>query len=470
VTPPRDAYAIDLDKLLELLPRYATDGPRYTSYPTAPTWSESYGPDDYRDDLANEEVESSDGLSLYVHVPFCESLCHYCACNKLITKDHSRAPAYLDGIAREVAAVREAVRVPRTATQIHWGGGTPTWLAPGEIGRLFHTLTDAFPARADAEISIEVDPRVTNQAHLEALAECGFQRISMGVQDFDPRVQEAVHRIQTPQQTAELVESARDAGFESVNFDLIYGLPYQTIESFERTLDTVFAIGPDRIALYSYAHVTWLAKQQRGFERKDLPEPATKLAIMVTAIRRFLAQGYLFIGLDHFARPDDELARALSERTLRRNFMGHTTQAGVDLIGFGPSAISELRSSYVQSFRDEPEWQQALAERGLATMRGHRLTREDQERRWIIGRILCHGELRAPEFSEAYGRELSRAYAAELAALEPAERDGLLLRHADGGFTVTPAGRLLVRNLAMVFDAHLAGQRKSGQRMFSQTV
>jgi oxygen-independent coproporphyrinogen-3 oxidase len=465
-----DAFSLDLDALVALLPRYATDGPRYTSYPTAPCWNDAYGPEQYRDDLAHGDAEASDGLSLYVHVPFCESLCHYCACNKLITKDHSRAGVYLDAVEREIGAVREALRVPRTATQVHWGGGTPTWLAPGEIRRLFGALNDAFPVRSGAEISIEVDPRVTDEAHLEALAECGFNRISMGVQDFDPRVQEAVHRIQTPAETGRLVAAARQAGFESVNFDLIYGLPYQNVESFERTLEEVFAIGPDRIALYSYAHVTWLAKQQRGFERKDLPEPAVKLALMATAIRRFLARGYLFIGLDHFARKDDELARALADRTLRRNFMGHTTQAGVDLLGFGPSAISELRASYAQSLRGEPEWREAVAARGLATMRGHRLTRDDLERRWIISRILCHGELRAREFREAFGRDLTSAYAAELASLRPAQDDGLLVLSADGSLRVTPTGRLLVRNLAMAFDAYLDEQRRSGRRMFSRTV
>jgi oxygen-independent coproporphyrinogen-3 oxidase len=465
-----DAFAVDLDALVALLPRYAAEGPRYTSYPTAPTWGESYGPEEFREDLASGDVDASDGLSLYVHVPFCENLCHYCACNKLITKDYGRAAGYLDAIECEIAAVRQALRVPRTATQIHWGGGTPTWLAPDEIRRLFGALVDAFPLRRDAEISIEVDPRVTTHAHLEALAACGFNRISMGVQDFDLRVQEAVHRIQTVEQTAELVVAARDAGFESVNFDLIYGLPYQTAESFARTLDSVFAIGPDRIALYSYAHVTWVAKQQRGFERTDLPDAPTKLSIMLMAIRRFLAAGYLFIGLDHFARPDDELARAYADRTLRRNFMGHTTQAGVDLLGFGPSAISELRASYAQSFREEPQWQQAVNEHGVATMRGYRLSRDDQERRWIIGRILCHGELRAAEFRDAFGREFAQAYAPELASLGEAEADGLLQRQADGSFTVTPAGRLLVRNLAMVFDAHLEGQRRSGRRMFSKTV
>ena len=465
-----DAFALDLDRLLALLPRYATDGPRYTSYPTAPVWSEDYGPDDYRADLADKDAEASDGLSLYVHVPFCESLCHFCACNKLITREHGRAGPYLDAICREIAAVRSALRVPRRATQLHWGGGTPTWLAPAEIRRLHAALVDAFPLTATAEVSIEVDPRVTTREHVETLADCGFRRISLGVQDFEPAVQRAVHRDQPADVTARLVAWSRNAGFDSVNFDLIYGLPYQTVESFSRTLDTLFAMGPDRIALYSYAHVTWLAKQQRGFERKDLPDPATKLAIMLMAIRRFLAEGYRFVGLDHFARPDDELAKALEDRTLRRNFMGHTTQAGVDLLGFGPSAISELRRSYAQNHRELAEWERAVSEDGVATLRGHRLSRDDLERRWVITRILCHGEVRAAEFEEAFGRGFGEAFARELSELAAPAEDGLLAIVADGSLRVTPAGRLLVRNLAMPFDAYLARQRASGERMFSKTV
>jgi oxygen-independent coproporphyrinogen-3 oxidase len=283
---------------------------------------------------------------------------------------------------------------------------------------------------------------VTTDEHIAALRECVFNRISMGVQDFDSKVQESVHRIQPADMTGRLAESARRAGFESVNFDLIYGLPYQTAETFSRTLDTVMELGPDRIALYSYAHVTWVAKQQRGFERKDLPDASTKIAIMLLAIRRFLEAGYLFIGLDHFARPEDELATALRDRTLRRNFMGHTTQAGVDMIGFGPSSISELRGSYAQSQRDLKNWEQAVADRGLATMRGHFLSEDDVERRWVIGRIMCHGEL----------------------------ADHLVTKGADGSLVVTPLGRLLVRNIAMHFDAYLPEQQKSGKPMFSKTV
>ncbi len=463
-------FALDLEHAEAILPRYDRPAPRYTSYPTAPVWKEDYGPDQFVDELGRTDVDPEDGLSIYVHVPFCSSLCHFCACNRFITEDPNIPERYIEGIAREVEAVRDAIRVPRTATQQHWGGGTPTHLSPKQVKRLYRIVTDAFPMRPDAEVSIEVDPRVTTEDHLLALRECGFNRISMGVQDFDPRVQEAVHRIQPMEMTARLVESARRLGFESVNLDLIYGLPYQREATFDSTLDEIFAIGPDRIALYSYAHVTWVAKQQRGFERKDLPDPGTKLRIMLLAIRRFLEAGYLFIGLDHFARPDDELSVALRERTLRRNFMGHTTQAGVDLIGFGASSISELRGSYAQSYREVEAWHRALGERGVATMRGHFLSEEDIERRWIIQRLICLGEVRASDYREAFGGELAERYREELSQLEPAVADGLVIVEGDGSFSVTPLGRLLVRNVAMVFDAYLPEQERSGKRIFSKAV
>jgi oxygen-independent coproporphyrinogen-3 oxidase len=433
-------------------------------------WKEGYGPDDLREELGRRDIAEGDPLSLYVHVPFCRSLCHFCACNKVITRKHEPVVAYLDVIEREIAAVRDAVAVPRKATQVHWGGGTPTHLQPDEIRRLFGALITAFPLAEGAEVSIEVDPRVTTRAHVAALRDCGFNRISMGVQDFDPRVQAAIHRIQPATDTAELVACARESGFDSVNFDLIYGLPYQTEESFARTLETVLEIAPDRLALYSYAHVTWLAKQQRGFERKDLPAAPVKLRIMLAAIRRFLEAGYRFIGLDHFARPEDELSQALEDRTLRRNFMGHTTQAGVDLIGFGPSAISELRHGYAQNQRDLPGWETAVATHGLATLRGHRLSADDIERRWVIGKVMCHGEVRASEFEAEFSRPFAAAFEKELAALDPMVDDGLVTRSGDGTLVITPLGRLLVRNVAMTFDAYLPDQQRLGQRIFSKTV
>jgi oxygen-independent coproporphyrinogen-3 oxidase len=458
-----------------ILSRYAIEGPRYTSYPTAPVWNESFGVEQFKTELAGDGAEgesvaeAGDGLSLYVHVPFCKSLCHFCACNRIITSNAELPLSFLDTIEREVAAVREASG-PRSASQQHWGGGTPTHLTPDQVTRLFRTVTGAFPMRADAEISIEVDPRVTTDEHVAALRECGFNRISLGVQDLEPVVQEAIHRIQPIEQTSHLVEVSRASGFIGVNFDLIYGLPYQTEESFSRTLDRVLEIEPDRLALYSYAHVTWIAKQQRGFERKDLPGASTKLRIMLMAIERFLDAGYRFIGLDHFAKPEDELSQALEDRTLRRNFMGHTTQAGVDLIGFGPSAISELRASYAQSERKLEDWEGAVRERGLATMRGHHLTRDDIERRWVIGRLMCHGELRADEFEEAFEQPFASRFASELKQLEPIVADGLVECAPDGSLVVTPLGRLLVRNIAMAFDAYLADQQKGEKPMFSKTV
>ncbi len=470
-----EVFDLDLERIEAILPRYASEGPRYTSYPTAPVWKENFGVDQFKTELAGGAAEAvslageGDGLSLYVHVPFCRSLCHFCACNKIITSNAELPQRFLDTIEREVAAVREATG-PRTASQQHWGGGTPTYLSPDQLTRLFRIVTDAFPMRAGAEISIEVDPRVTTDEHVAALRECGFNRISMGVQDVDPVVQQAIHRIQPVEQTRHLVEVSRAAGFSGVNFDLIYGLPYQTEESFARTLEQVLELAPDRIALYSYAHVTWLAKQQRGFERKDLPGPSTKLRIMLDAIESFLDAGYRFIGLDHFAKPEDELSEALVDRTLRRNFMGHTTQAGVDLIGFGPSAISELRASYAQSHRKLEDWQNAVREHGLATMRGHQLTRDDIERRWVIGRLMCHGELRADEFEVIFDHSFASRFARELQQLVPFAADTLVELAPDGSIVVAPLGRLLVRNIAMVFDAYLADQKKGAQPMFSKTV
>lgn len=463
-------FGLDRARIEALLPRYAVEGPRYTSYPTAPVWSGEFGAADFRSELGRSAAQPGSGLSLYAHVPFCRSLCHYCACNKLITRDAELPRRYLAAIEREIASVREALGEPRPVTQHHWGGGTPTYLEAAQIERLFRALDSAFPRAPGAEVSLEVDPRVTSREQLAVLRECGFNRISLGVQDFDPRVQEAVHRVQSVEMTAALVEDSRRLGFESVNFDLIYGLPYQSEQSFARTLDRVLEIGPDRIALYSYAHVTWVAKQQRGFERKDLPSPELKIRILLAAIQRFLEAGYRFIGLDHFARPGDELSRALDAGTLRRNFMGHTTQAGVDLLGFGPSAISELRGCYAQNQRELADWQAALAAQGLATLRGHRLTSDDLERRWLIGRVMCIGRVDAGDFATRFGREFRAAYRDELEALAPLQDDGLLAIAADGSLALSELGRLFVRNVAMVFDAYLAAQRGEGRRIFSQTV
>jgi oxygen-independent coproporphyrinogen-3 oxidase len=463
-----DVGALDPARIEALLLRYGGAGPRYTSYPTAPVWTERYGASSYARDLAR--LAPGGALSLYVHVPFCRSLCHFCACNRTITRDAALPERYLDTLAREAAAVRAALPAAPVVEQLHWGGGTPTHLDAGQLRRLFRIATDAFPLAPRAERSLEVDPRVTSEAQLEALAECGFRRLSLGVQDFDPRVQQAIHRVQSVAETARLVARARQLGFESIAFDLIYGLPFQSVASMLRTLDEVVALAPDRVALYAYAHVTWVAKQQRGFERHDLPEPRERLAILVAAIRRLAAAGYVHVGLDHFARPGDPLAVAQREGTLRRNFMGYTTRAGLDLVGLGPSAISELEAAYAQSHRDFADWEAAVAARGLATLRGHALSQDDVERRWVIAQILCQGALDARAFAERFGAGFTERFAAECAELAPLADDGVVEPLPGGGFRVTPLGRLVLRSVAMLFDAYLPRQRDAGGRLFSQTI
>jgi oxygen-independent coproporphyrinogen-3 oxidase len=457
-----------LARLEPLLARYDRAVPRYTSYPTAPVWGEAYGPADFAADLAS--AAQARRLALYVHVPFCASLCHFCACNRVITRSADPPARYLDAIAREVEIVRAALGDPPPASQLHWGGGTPTHLTPEQVGRLHGLVTDAFPLAPDAEVSIEVDPRVTSDAHLETLRARGFNRISLGVQDFDPRVQAAIHRVQSPEQTRHVVERSRALGFASVSFDLIYGLPHQSETSFDATLDSVLALAPDRIALYGYAHVTWVARQQRGFERHDLPDPPTRIRILLRASARLLEAGYRFIGLDHFALPDDELVIASRDGTLRRNFMGHTTQAGVELIGFGPSAISEFAASYAQSTRELAGWHEALAKGSVATMRGIRLSPQDVERRWLIWQLICTGGVGAHAFFDTFGATLSEHYATELARFDPAIEDGLIERAPDGSLRVTMLGRFLIRNLAAVFDAYLPIDPEPGQQMFSRAV
>jgi oxygen-independent coproporphyrinogen-3 oxidase len=453
-----------------LLAKYAGAGPRYTSYPTAPVWSEAYGREDFARDLRALGASGAP-LSLYAHVPFCRSLCHFCACNRTITRDARLPERYLDAIARESAALREAVGAPLPALQHHWGGGTPTHLDAAQIQRLFALLNGAFPAAPGAELSVEIDPRVTARPQLEALRACGFSRVSLGVQDFDARVQRAIHREQSVALTAGVVEAARALGFDGVSFDLIYGLPFQTRDSFAHTLREVIALAPDRIALYGYAHVTWIAKQQRGFARADLPAPRERLTILVGAIRQLLAAGFVHVGMDHFARPEDPLAIALRERTLRRNFMGYATRAGLALVGFGPSAISELPGSYAQSQREFSAWEPAVRAHGLATLRGHRLSADDAARRAVIQQLMCLGELRAADHAAPDGTPFRERFARELARLRACEDDGLVAIDADGSLRVSERGRLVLRNLAMVFDAYLAPAEEAAARpRFSQTV
>ena len=451
----------------EFLALYNRPGPRYTSYPTAPVWRDDFGPDDL--DYAYEQANAAGTpVSLYLHLPFCESLCLFCACNVVITKDHSVAPPYLAALKREIEHVAGRVSRSRQVVQFHWGGGTPTYLTPAEMEDLFEFTAERFSFARDAEIGIEVDPRVTSVEHLETLRRLGFNRISMGIQDFDPEVQHAVRRVQPLEMTAELIARSRALGFESINVDLIYGLPYQTADRFARTVDEVLALAPDRIALFSYAHVPWLRKQQGSFAT-SLPEGMEKFRIFSTAIEKFLGAGYLYIGMDHFAKPGDELAIAQRRRSLHRNFQGYTTKAGANLYGMGVSAISAIGSAYAQNYRELPRYTEAVDRRGIATMRGYRLSEDDRLRRAVITRLLCHAVIDKAEIGREFGINFDEYFAQEVGRLDPFIGDRLI-ELSEQEIKVTFLGRIFIRNIAMIFDPYLEKQRLAEQPLFSKTL
>jgi len=451
----------------EFLNKYNRPGPRYTSYPTAPVWQESFGPADLEQVFAQADAAGAP-VSLYMHIPFCESLCLFCACNVVIQKNKEVSPPYLAVLQQEIDSVSRFVSRQRPVIQFHWGGGTPTYLSPAQMEDLFGKARERFSFATDAESGIEVDPRVTSREHLETARRLGFNRLSMGIQDFNPEVQGAVHRIQSYEITRELIEAGRQLGFESINVDLIYGLPYQTAESFAETLDKVVSLQPDRVAMFSYAHVPWLKKQQGSFQ-KHLPEGMEKFRIFRTGLEKFLTAGYLYIGMDHFARASDELAIAQQNRTLHRNFQGYTTKAGADLYGMGVSAISAIGAAYAQNYRDLPSYQSAVERRGVATMRGYRLTRDDLIRRAVISRLLCHGVVRKDEIEQKYSLSFDETFAGELARLEEFRTDGLV-RTSAREIRATMLGRIFIRNVAMVFDAYLKEQSPESRPLFSKTL
>lgn len=462
------APALRLADVERLYPRYSGPGPRYTSYPTVPVWSEAFGPQDHEEAL--RAIDPSEELSVYAHVPFCHSLCHFCACNRVITRDPEVPERYLDAIDRELATVAAKIEGRPRVGQLHWGGGTPTHLDPGQLERLFASIATRVEILSDAELSVEVDPRVTSEDQIETLARLGFDRLSLGVQDTDRKTQEAIHRIQPFEQTLALTETARARGITGINYDLVYGLPHQTVASMRRTLDEVLSARPDRIALYGYAHVTWVAKQQRGFERGDLPDPSRRLALFLEASGRLLDAGYRWIGMDHFALEDDALTHALDDGTLRRNFMGYTTRVGSDVLAFGPSAISQLGDAYVQAEKDLGAWTAAANDGRLPTALGHRLTPDDVARRHLIEQIMCMGRVEASDLRERFGPDFHADYLRELERLAPLVDDGLVEISTTGDLLVLPIGRVFLRNVAMAFDAHLARDEDAPGRLFSQTV
>jgi len=450
----------------EFLARYNRPGPRYTSYPTAPVWNDAFGPADLEAVHAEADAAKTP-VSLYMHLPFCESLCLFCACNVIIQKDKRVAIPYFDVLKKEIARVSEAVSREREVVQFHWGGGTPTYSTPTQLEDLFAYTKQRFTFSAEAEIGVEVDPRVTSREHLETLRRLGFNRLSMGIQDFHEPVQRAINRVQPYEITRDLIQAARALGFDSINVDLIYGLPYQTAETFAHTVDRIIGLAPDRIALFSYAHVPWLKKQQGSFAA-HLPEGMQKFEIFRTGLLKFVDAGYLYIGMDHFAKPGDELAAAQAQRTLHRNFQGYTTKAGADLYGMGVTAISGFRGAYAQNFRELAAWEKAVGERGIATMRGYHLSAEDNLRREVISRLLCHTVIPKRDVSNAFGIDFDEHFAAELQRLEIPREDGLLIINRDE-IRATWLGRIFIRNLAMLFDPYLEHQLNA-KPLFSKTL
>lgn len=445
-----------------LIRRYDTSGPRYTSYPTAVQFHEDFAGADYRAAaLATNSVASP--LSLYFHIPFCDTVCFYCGCNKVVTKDRSRAAPYLARLFKEIEMQGALFDRSRTVDQLHWGGGTPTFISHDEMRELMRVTGEYFSLRNDdsGEYSIEIDPREVGVETIALLREIGFNRMSMGVQDFDPQVQKAVNRIQSEEETLAVLAEARRCGFKSVSIDLIYGLPFQSVASFARTLDKVIAVNPDRLSVFNYAHLPELFKPQRRINEADLPSPAAKLDILSMTIERLAQAGYVYIGMDHFAKPDDELAIAQRSRTLYRNFQGYSTHADCDLIAMGTTAIGKVGNTYSQNVRGIDDYYQRLDAGQLPVFRGIELSHDDLLRREIITQLICHFELDIPAIERQFGINYHAYFNREQEDLLSMQNDGLLHIH-ECNVHVLPAGRLLIRNICMVFDAYL--REKAWQR------
>jgi oxygen-independent coproporphyrinogen-3 oxidase len=454
----------------ELLRRFDVSGPRYTSYPTADRFVEAFGMPEYAQALAQRcagPAALAQPLSIYVHIPFCESLCYYCACNKIITKHKSKSAGYLRYLSREIDLHVAELGLGQPVTQLHLGGGTPTFLSDDELRELMAMLRRSFAMAPGDEYSIEVDPRTVNAQRLTLLAELGFNRLSFGVQDFDPDVQKAVHRIQPAAQVFNLVEEARAIGFDSINIDLIYGLPRQTPESFARTLAQVQQLRPDRIALYAYAHLPERFKPQRRIVSAELPGGAAKVAMLSQSLSAFLAAGYVYVGMDHFALPNDALAVAKSQGRLHRNFQGYSTQPDCDLIGLGVSAIGRIGATYSQNAKTMEEYCDHLDQGRLPVVRGLALNRDDLARRAVIMALMCQGQVLFEPIELAWLIDFKTYFAAELEQLKTLEDQGMVTMD-DTGVQVTAQGWFFVRAVGMVFDRYLQADRNRAK--FSRII
>lgn len=458
----------DAKQLIELIRKYDKPGPRYTSYPTALQFSESYGSADYLKDLAEADRRSDKPLSLYFHLPFCEARCAFCACNVIIAPKHEVSLKYLDYLQRETDRIAAYVPNRRQVAQLHFGGGTPTFQSPAELRALYRSICRDFEILPGAEVSIEVDPCVTSEEHLKTLRELGFNRLSLGVQDLSEDVQAAIRRNQSAQDTERLYYLARDLGFKSINIDLIYGLPLQRVESFGDTIEQVIDMRPDRIALYSFAHLPDMKHNQDAIDPAALPAPEEKLALFVTAMGRLLNAGYKKIGMDHFALPEDDLAMALEDRRLHRNFMGYTVRPTDTTLGFGVSSIGETPMSQMQNTKKLTKYYHALEAGMPPTERGYRLTEDDAIRRDVIQSVMCNFFVDFERIDREHGIDSTEYFATEFEELNGLEDSGFIQRQQKT-LEVTKIGQLFVRNVAMVFDAYLR-KVSEGKRKFSRTV
>jgi oxygen-independent coproporphyrinogen-3 oxidase len=451
---------------LDLIHRYDKSGPRYTSYPTALELHEGFGDAEYRQHIDKSNAAGGP-LSLYFHIPFCDTVCFYCACNKIITKNRAHAVPYLDSLLQEIAMQGALFDNNRKVNQLHWGGGTPTFLSFEQMQSLMLATREHFNLHVDdsGEYSIEVDPRETNDLTIAQLRGLGFNRISLGLQDFDPAVQKAVNRLQSKEQTFTVLEAARREGFRSTNIDLIYGLPLQTEDTFARTLDEVLEYLPDRFSIFNYAHMPSRFKTQRQINEADLPTPSVRLDILQMVGKKLSDAGYVYIGMDHFARPDDELAIAQREGKLYRNFQGYSTHSDCDLVGLGITSIGRVGDAYMQNVKELFEYNEAIAVGKLPVFRGVDLDQDDKLRRAVITQLICHFDLDFSRIEREFNINFSSYFAPELENLLTMETDGLLTLSTKG-VQVLSAGRLLIRNICMVFDKYLAQK----QQQFSRVI
>jgi len=457
-------FEIDLKKFK----KYDKPGPRYTSYPTAPQFNESFSHENYVDEIVKTNYGTNlADLSLYFHLPYCDTLCFFCGCNMLITRNRERINEYIKYVQKEIDLVRTYMLPGRKTAQHHWGGGTPTHLNPDEINKLASYINQSFEFTDNPEISCEIDPRELTKAHLEALRNNKFNRISMGVQDFNENVQKAVNRIQPEDITRQAVQWIRELGYQSINLDLIYGLPFQTVKSFSETVEKIIDISPDRIAVFNYAHVPWMKKHMALIHEEDLPKAEEKLEILKNTIEMLTNAGYVFIGMDHFSKPDDELSAALREKKLYRNFQGYSTNAGADLYAFGITSISQLKNIYAQNFKTEKEYYTALDNEIIPTFKGYKLNDDDHIRREVIMRIMCDFELNYKSIEEKFKIKFKDYFKWGLSNLKEFESDDLIVIN-DDGFKVKDMGKLLIRNIAMNFDGYI--ERKEDKAKYSRTV